>query len=63
MAKMLKSSRNPAPRPVRTVGLGDVIEVVARPIARILGIQNCTACKERQARANAVRIPVGRQRP
>ncbi len=61
MAKMLEST--PPPRPQRrTVGLGDVIEVIARPVARMLGIQNCAACKERQERANAVRIPVGRRR-
>lgn len=62
MAKMLTST--PPPRPARrTVGLGDVIEVIARPVAKLLGIKDCQKCKDRQERANAVQIPIGRRRP
>ncbi len=61
MAKMLE--RTPPPPPQRrTVGLGDVIEVIARPIARVLGLQHCEECDKRQRQLNdRVRIPIGRR--
>lgn len=36
----------------RTFGLGDAVERVARPIARVLGLKKCGGCKDRQDRLN-----------
>jgi hypothetical protein len=30
-------------------GMGDVVAVVAQPIARVVGLENCGGCKKRQA--------------
>lgn len=34
-------------------GLGDAVEVVAKPIANALGIKNCAPCARRKAALNA----------
>ena len=40
-------------------GLGDAVEIAARPIARALGISNCGACAQRKALLN--KIPLFRR--
>ncbi len=35
-----------------SMGLGDVIEVVAKPIAKALGITDCEPCERRKAALN-----------
>jgi len=62
MAKLLK---NGPPRPARpTIGAGQIIQVIARPIGRLLGIpENCESCNRRKEWLDQrVRIPVGRRR-
>lgn len=34
-------------------GLGDAVEVVAKPIAQVLGIQDCLPCERRKQALNA----------
>jgi hypothetical protein len=46
--------RNPEIR--ARFGLGDAVELVARPIARALGIKDCGGCAKRKARLNRVRL-------
>ena len=36
-----------------TFGLGDAVEVIARPFARLLGKTNCADCKRRKELLNA----------
>jgi len=45
-------------------GLGDAVEVLARPVARALGLTNCGGCKDRQRRLNDLgeRIAAGTRR-
>jgi len=33
-------------------GLGDVIAMVAKPVAKVLGIKDCGGCDKRQAQLN-----------
>lgn len=42
--------------PEAGVGLGDLVERVARPVAKLLGLQDCGGCKARQKRWNRVRL-------
>lgn len=44
------------PLPVTRVGLGDVVERLARPFARVLGVEDCSGCKKRKERLNRVRL-------
>lgn len=40
----------------RSFGLGDAVEILAKPIAGVLGIKNCAACAKRKARWNKVKL-------
>lgn len=42
--------QNPEVR--KKFGLGDAVEVIARPFARLLGKTNCASCKKRQELLN-----------
>ncbi len=46
--------------PAGTIGLGDVVASVAKPIAGALGMAPCTPCEERRRALNAVHV--GRRR-
>ena len=35
------------------LGLGDVVEVLAKPVARVLGLAGCASCAARKAWLNA----------
>lgn len=37
----------------RKFGLGDAVEVVAKPVARAFGIKDCAPCQRRKAALNA----------
>ena len=39
-------------RRVRRMGLGDLVHLLARPIARLLGLTRCQACHRRRLRLN-----------
>lgn len=38
----------------RRLGLGDVVAIAAKPIAKIIHLTNCGGCSERQAKLNAL---------
>ena len=38
----------------RSMGLGDAVEVIAKPVARVLGIEDCAPCLQRKAQLNAI---------
>lgn len=40
----------------KSFGLGDAVEILARPIARALGIKDCEGCRKRKERLNRVRL-------
>ncbi len=40
----------------RSFGLGDAVEILAKPIARALGLKDCNGCKKRKAKLNKVRL-------
>ena len=40
----------------RSFGLGDAVEILARPFAKALGIKDCEGCKKRKALLNRVRL-------
>lgn len=40
----------------RSFGLGDAVEILARPFARALGLKDCEGCKKRKALLNRVRL-------
>jgi len=42
------------PQVRRTFGLGDAVEILARPVARMLGIKRCSNCEKRKQRLNRV---------
>lgn len=42
------------------IGLGDIVERMARPVAKLLGLKDCGGCKARQKRLNRVRLLRGR---
>ena len=44
------------PEVQRSFGLGDAVEILARPFAKALGIKDCEGCKKRKALLNRVRL-------
>lgn len=46
----------PGVKPMR--GLGDVVERLARPVAKVLGLEGCGGCKKRQETLNKL-VPFG----
>lgn len=44
------------PQVRKSFGLGDAVEVLARPVARALGIRRCSNCERRKQRLNRVTL-------
>jgi hypothetical protein len=43
--------------PAGSIGLGDVVAAIAKPIAALLGRKPCTPCEARRRALNRARIP------
>jgi hypothetical protein len=46
-------------KPKDEFGLGDAVAVVAEPVARLMGIEDCAPCQRRKAKLNAAGSRVG----
>jgi len=44
------------PQVRRSFGLGDAVEIMAKPIARALGIRRCSGCEKRKETLNRVKL-------
>lgn len=52
--------KNPQVR--KQFGLGDLVELVAKPIAKVIGLpENCLPCQKRKEKLNRVRLWGGRK--